>query len=150
MPIRTIGTHRLDEVTEPIPHPSWGEYLLQPDTYFLLHIGMDRHQLLVPRRKEIFIGRADEQGERMPDIDLVPYEGIEHGVSRLHARFNTNYNQLTVTDLSSSNGTYLNGMKLDAHKPSLVRAGDDIRFGKLIVYVYFMRLSNRIKPEDNS
>lgn len=142
-------TRRLDEVTEPIPHPTWGDYILQPDTYFLLKVGKGRQQIIVPRRKEILIGRADEQPALMPDIDLNPYEGVAHGVSRLHAVLNTNYNQLTVTDLSSSNGTYLNGLKLDAHQPSLVRAGDDIQFGTLIVYIYFMRLRDKNKSEDN-
>jgi pSer/pThr/pTyr-binding forkhead associated (FHA) protein len=48
-------------------------------------------------------------------------------VSREHARFSVDANGLSMTDLGSTNGTYVNGLRRDAGKLS---EGDEIMIGK--------------------
>ncbi len=50
-------------------------------------------------------------------------------VSKLHAHFRTEGGRLTVTDLRSKNGTWINGKVLSADQPIDVRAHDRVRFG---------------------
>src|SRR5690242_3812866 len=63
--------------------------------------------LLVPNT-EITLGRVDTRANVYPDIDLTPYGGSETGVSRTHATIAYKNRVLYITDLGSSNGTYLN------------------------------------------
>lgn len=53
---------------------------------------------------------------------------INHpAVSRFHAKIELQNSEFILTDLSSSNGTYLNGRRVS--EPSLLRVGDSIRIG---------------------
>jgi pSer/pThr/pTyr-binding forkhead associated (FHA) protein len=44
---------------------------------------------------------------------------------------------LELFDLGSSNGTFLNGVRLTAHKAYVIHDGDEIRFGQMALRVYF-------------
>lgn len=50
-------------------------------------------------------------------------------VSRNHARFQVQGNDVTVTDLGSTNGTFVNQVRLQPHVPQTVRSSDAIRIG---------------------
>jgi pSer/pThr/pTyr-binding forkhead associated (FHA) protein len=67
----------------------------------------------------------------------MPFGAIEKGVSRIHATIERSEDTLTITDLGSSNGTYLNGQRLIANQPRVLRDGDEIKFGKLVTHIYF-------------
>ena len=62
---------------------------------------------------------------RGPRADFVIDRAL---VSRLHCRLEAVDGGLEVTDLSSTNGTYLNRKKVTA--PVAVRTGDKIQFGR--------------------
>lgn len=53
----------------------------------------------------------------------------ENGVSRLHARLDYDHEQVTVTDLGSTNGTYVNRQRIEAHKPRRLKSGDVVNLG---------------------
>ncbi len=53
----------------------------------------------------------------------------QNGVSRLHARLDFEHEQVTVTDLGSTNGTYVNNQRIEAHKPRRLKSGDVINLG---------------------
>jgi pSer/pThr/pTyr-binding forkhead associated (FHA) protein len=55
----------------------------------------------------------------------------------LHCTLAWQGNQITVEDLKSSNGTYLNGVRLPPNQPRPIENGDLILLGKLDVWVYF-------------
>ena len=59
-----------------------------------------------------------------------PIPGVAaHGnVSRLHARIERTDAGLSVTDLDSTNGTFLNGRRLPPNVPTTAEPGDLIRF----------------------
>lgn len=55
----------------------------------------------------------------------------EQSISRMHARFSRIGNQIYITDLNSTNGTFRNGMRLEPNASELIEPGDEIRLGKL-------------------
>lgn len=79
----------------------------------------------------VLIGRdiSDLRGETV--IDLFPLQAAERGVSREHAAIYVEGASVFVTDLESTNGTYLNGRLLRPHQPYILRSGDVIHFGRL-------------------
>ena len=42
--------------------------------------------------------------------------------------------QYVISDLGSTNGTYINGKKLESYKPQAVRRGDEIRIAACTFY----------------
>ena len=89
------------------------------------------HFLPLSERNEYTIGRISEGQSIMPDIDLTAYNAYENGVSRLHAVLKKNNKQITIMDLGSSNGTYLNGTRLTPEQEYQLFHGNIIAFGKL-------------------
>lgn len=85
--------------------------------------------------KEYTIGRAADDQNVRPDIDLTPYKGYEKGVSRLHAMIQINGLLITIKDLGSVNGTRLNGRKLNPNEAYNLSHGDILSLGKLRVQV---------------
>ena len=56
-------------------------------------------------------------------------------VSRLHARFRKHGNAVYLQDLDSTNGTFVNKRQLKPSEESIIKRGDEIQFGKIIVNV---------------
>src|SRR5690606_26895612 len=64
------------------------------------------------------LGRRDPATGALPDIDLAPFAGYRMGVSRRHSQIRrTEEGYLELFDLGSSNGTFLNGQRLNSHTP---------------------------------
>lgn len=88
-------------------------------------------------QRDIRIGRIDHKKEQQPDLDLTDDKGIECGVSRDHALLKKSEQDLVLVDLGSTNGTHLNGKSLSPNEPYQIHNGDAIRFGSLLVRVFF-------------
>jgi len=65
---------------------------------------------------------------RARDCDLV-VDFLE--VSRLHARFDFDHEQVTITDLGSTNGTYVNAVRLEPYQSRRLRSGDAINLANV-------------------
>lgn len=89
--------------------------------------------IVFPPKTELIIGRADKLSQEFPDIDLLPHNGAAKGVSRLHARLHRRGNAWAVEDAGSSNGTFLNGRRVSAGEEMLLREGDRLRCGQLVL-----------------
>lgn len=63
-------------------------------------------------RAEFTLGRVTEGQPLIPEIDLSVYKAYDQGVSRLHAVLSLRADQVSITDLGSANGTWLNGVRL--------------------------------------
>jgi CheY-like chemotaxis protein len=98
---------------------------------------------------ELIIGRSDPRFDNKPDIDLEPYDGYQQGVSRRHAMIFPRNNRLVLTDLGSSNGTYVNGRGLMKGQEYRIRHSDTITIGKLQMQIFFavMPSANAITAE---
>lgn len=86
---------------------------------------------------ELLMGRHDPDTDKSPPIDLAEYGGIEMGVSRNHAKILRRDGALHIMDISSANGTFLNGQRLVAEQLRVLRDGDDIRLGEMMLRVTF-------------
>jgi hypothetical protein len=99
--------------------------------------------MLVYPKQEIIMGRRDPNTGGMPDVDLTAYAGYRMGVSRRHAAIRLQDKQLNVSDLGSSNGTFLNGTRLNAHRPYQLKDGDEVRLGQMVLRLYFQSNKDR-------
>lgn len=88
---------------------------------------------------EIIIGRSTPGSPIVPDVDLLDKQGADYGVSRMHANIIYDAEQavLLISDLGSANGTFINGEKLVAKEVRVLRHGDELRLGKMVVKVSF-------------
>ena len=95
------------------------------------------HRLKVPFKPEILIGRKDASTNTFPDVDLTPYGAVEKGVSRRHAHIVFHDDGLTVGDVGSVNGTFLNGHRLTPYQERPMKSGDVLQLGTLVLQIYF-------------
>lgn len=118
---------------------TWGTASFAPAASLLLHVNDYPEPLKIQpgEAQQLIIGRVDPNTGVRPEIDLAPYGAQERGVSRNHAALRRMETSLTITDLGSVNGTYLNGQRLIAQQPRLLRDGDEVRVGKVVMHVYF-------------
>ncbi len=81
--------------------------------------------------QEVSIGRSPESDFRLDN----------HTVSARHGRLNYHLNQWWYEDLNSTNGSFLQGMRIE--EPIVLKDGDEIAFGEVYVSVF-------IKPVDKT
>lgn len=94
-------------------------------------------RVVVDMRDEIRVGRADPGQNITPELDLTSDNGAEYGVSRLHAIIQSSHRGIALLDKSSTNGTLLNNYRLPPELPYPLHNGDEIRFGRLLVHIFF-------------
>jgi CheY-like chemotaxis protein len=87
------------------------------------------------------LGRGSANGDIQPDIDLSPFNAFKNGVSRQHASISATRDFVLLTDLGSSNGTYINGMRLTAHQAVPLKHGDTVMLGDLQLQLLFNVMS---------
>jgi pSer/pThr/pTyr-binding forkhead associated (FHA) protein len=90
---------------------------------------------LTLQSKLIQVGRADPESGFSPELDLTPYDGFEHGVSRRHAAIQWVEGSYVILDQHSVNGTWLDGIRLMAGYAYQIPPGAEIRFGELVVQI---------------
>src|SRR5512139_2116054 len=115
----------------------WGTATFQDLNQVIIHVRDAAEPVTIRPTSEYLIGRQDASSGIAPDLDLTDFGALEKGVSRLHAALRRGEDVLSIVDLDSANGTYLNGQRLAAHQPRLLRDGDEIRLGKLVLHIYF-------------
>ena len=138
--VETLTTHAItdEEIAEELNKkpPRTDESVAAPaNSWLSLHL-MDSGKILpLASRNEFTLGRLSEGQPIMPDIDLTPYQAYASGVSRLHAVVKRDANRVLVMDLGSSNGTYLNGRRLNPHVEESINHGDILALGKLKIQI---------------
>ncbi|MEZ4845725.1 MAG: FHA domain-containing protein [Bdellovibrionota bacterium] len=66
---------------------------------------------------------------RIPQVEMcLP----DTQVSRKHAQFSSNLGETKVQDLDSTNGTFVNGKRLEKEKEQLISDGDEIQIGDTV------------------
>lgn len=94
------------------------------------------HVLTVPLTDCLLIGRDSTP---TPDIDLTDLQGVQYGVSRMHAAFLYDGQTLSIEDLNSRNGTRINGFPVEGGKPYPLHNGDEIELGRMRLLVQLVR-----------
>jgi pSer/pThr/pTyr-binding forkhead associated (FHA) protein len=122
------------------PTQMWGEASLKSTETLALQFYDTGELLLLPKVEQIVIGRIAAINDSNACVDLTPYGIRAKSVSRRHAMI-TLTSFISIIDLASTNGTFLNGTQLIPNRPRVVRNGDELRFGELTAALYF-----RISP----
>jgi pSer/pThr/pTyr-binding forkhead associated (FHA) protein len=107
-------------------------------TGMLLRVQIPNAEPMFLRTKaEVIIGRRDPSSGNVPDLDLTPFAGYRMGVSRSHCAIRQTNDKLEVFDLGSSNGTFLNGVRLTPHRGGRLHDGDELRLGQMAMMIFF-------------
>lgn len=109
------------------------------DAKLMVDLGGEKRTLPIGMDDEITFGRVDRFTSLLPTINLTNHRAWERGVSRLHASISRVGDSLYITDLNSTNGTYLNGKRLPPEDSHLIHDGDQIRLGLFDLTIYFVR-----------
>lgn len=88
---------------------------------------------------ELVLGRRDPFTGELPDIDLERFDALDQGVSRKHATIVRRGTSLQIVDSGTPNGSFLNGQRLIPSQPRILRDGDQLRLGKLVLVVSFVQ-----------
>lgn len=86
--------------------------------------------LVLPTGRRIPVGAEPLLLGRAEEWALAPDLATYSGVSRRHAMIVRSGDRLLLSDLGSTNGTYVNDERVDGQLPRTVRAGDRIRLGR--------------------
>ena len=118
-----------------ITTPYANEMPKQSGTWISLHLLDSGNILAFSEQIEFTLGRLSENQPIEPDVDLSPFKSFENGVSRLHAVIKRLEGSAILIDLGSSNGTYVNGVRIMPNVDQRLRHGDIIALGKLKMQV---------------
>ena len=84
-------------------------------------------------RTQFLIGRPDPATGTTPEVDLGPFD-VQRTLSRRHAMLLRDGVQYSIReDAATTNGTYLNGERLQTGIARPVKTGDKLRFGSIEV-----------------
>jgi FHA domain len=146
--LRRTATRALGNTDFEESEPRWGTARFGSRMNLLLFVRGVKEPFVfdADATTELIIGRYDPDTEQSPDVDLEDYGAAEKGVSRRHASIIRRDGQLNLMDFGSDNGTYLNGQKLIPNQPRILRDGDDIRLGHLVLHAKYARLQDP-RPE---
>ena len=131
------STRRLGNTPYDLSVPRWGTASLGGAQKLLLHVRGYDTPLVVPLAERLIIGRRNAETGEVPDINLDEYGAREQGVSRQHAMIVQEADGLKVMDLGSANHTFINGQRLITHQARILRDGDELRLGRLVMRVHF-------------
>jgi pSer/pThr/pTyr-binding forkhead associated (FHA) protein len=103
-----------------------------------LYINNADNPLVIDVLQEAILGRFTPNSPSQPRVDLMPYGAYEKGVSRMHSVIRrTGSGGLTIEDLLSNNGTFLNGVRLPPRVPYQLASGNRLKLGQLEIEIFF-------------
>lgn len=82
-------------------------------------------------RDNFTLGRSGKSQAVIPDVDLLPYQAFDHGVSRIHAEIQMRPDGIFLIDLDSANSTLVNGQLLNPQIAYPIHHGDILELGGL-------------------
>ena len=140
---KQTATRVLGDNEEDVATPRWGTAGFSSRTNLILKVhGFDKTFTFdAAQITKLTIGRLDPDTGEEPVVDLKDCKAIEKGVSRRHASIiRRDTGTLNLVDQDSDNGTYLNGQRLVPNQPRILRDGDEVRLGHLVLYVRFEKV----------
>lgn len=120
-------------ITQPAPPPPSGTHTTLAAGQLI--ILPENITISLPAALQVTIGRADPASSFYPEIDLTPYGALEKGVGRRHLRLFLLNSQLSAEDLDSTNGSFLNGIRLAPRSPQPLQNGDELRLGTMTMTI---------------
>ncbi len=121
---------------QPEPESPSGPPQTTPDTGLAFYFLDDKLPFEICTEDEFLIGRKiDDAPEYM--VDLAIYDAFGHGVSRRHVQIRRGAEGYEITDLESTNGTWVNEHRLAPNKPYPLASGALLRLGRMRMYVVY-------------
>lgn len=102
----------------------------------VLYIGELNEPIIMRVVQMAFLGRASENFKVHPLLDLTLFDAVTKGVSRVHAAVYRTTAGMAIEDRASSNGTWLNGVRLEPRKFYRLSSGDHLFLSKLAIEIY--------------
>ncbi len=93
--------------------------------------------IVVHPEGDIFIGRSVEVDSWNPQVNLAELDGFASSVSRRHAMIRPLRHGYEITDLMSTNGTWLNDHRLVPYKTYPLASGAQLSIGKELLMVIY-------------
>ena len=125
-----------DPIREPLRKPArprvgTGERRIAKTTplRYCLALQTGRHRIALPVDGEIVLGRFDPIVNITPDVDLSYDDRENHTVSRRHAIIAGFDGRHAIEDLGSTNGTWVNGIKLGIGQKVRLQPSDKVSLG---------------------
>lgn len=91
--------------------------------------------LIVDAEKGAILGRKVSDEDAPTLIDLTDHNAYKLGVSRRHAQLDCTGQGCLLIDLGSSNGTWVNGLRLQPYQPAVLKNGDRVYLARLEMIV---------------
>ncbi|GAB4571865.1 MAG: hypothetical protein Kow0077_09680 [Anaerolineae bacterium] len=110
---------------------------IRKDAVMFFVAGYDE-PIAVMVQSRITIGRRSGSTSGRPHVDLERFGAFEAGVSRIHAALYRESDGFYLEDLSSSNGTFINGERLEVGRRYPVANATEIKLGSLPVRIFFL------------
>ena len=134
---KPVGTGLLNREPVRLPNGQRGSRTFSEDMVVLLQFFPSGTCGWFAMDTPLMLGRVG--GATMGNLlDLTDFNAQRHGVSRQHCRLYRNHHHLLVTDLGSTNGTYLNGRLLPPHREISLADGDHLILGTLHINIFFV------------
>ncbi len=130
----SVGTKQLGEGADDLQA---GSEKLDDEYIVFLHVMGFEDPITVQVQDQIVLGRTGGEVENIAHLNLDGYGAAEQGASRRHGLFTREGNRLYLSDLGSTNGTFLNGQRIRPDEYLVVRDGDEIRLGHLTMRLFF-------------
>ncbi len=99
-------------------------------------------QIAIATDEEFILGRKSED-DTEPMVDLTHPDGFAMGVSRRHAKIRSASEGYMITDLNSSNGTWLDGKILSPSQPVELPSGGTVQLGRLKLVAIYTATGNK-------
>ena len=132
-------TRKIDDLPEIERTARYGEAVLGKRAKLVVTMrGIAADPVEIEVEEDFVIGRASLETNEIPSLDLNPYGAVDKGVSRQHLVIMKRGDTLHVMDLESTNGSYLNGVWMYPNQPRVLRDGDEIMLGSLIMRIKFI------------
>jgi hypothetical protein len=92
-----------------------------------------QRRISLPVTGELVLGRFDPDIKEPLDVDLTFEDQNRPTVSRRHAKIVGTEGRYTIEDLGSSNGSFINGTRIEPGHAHHLKAGDRIMLGGVII-----------------
>ena len=118
---------------------AWSSAQLSEGHTITVQIGDEHKNIRLPTDGDsvVTMGRFDGAQGDIPDVDLTEFKAGDFGVSRLHAEIRVQGDMVQVKDLDSTNGTFVNGQRVSSTEWRIVRDGDELHLGTLVLKLIF-------------
>lgn len=115
------------------------------EVLLLIETGLRRIEL----RNDVsyLLGRFSKGKPGSNHIDLDPFGARDKGVSRIHAQLHMANNRLYITDMESTNGTYVDGIQTQPNQAHQLRQGSNLILGRLNIQVMYKSATDTSENE---